>query len=261
MNINFKGLPIHYEIFGDGQPLIFLHGFNENGKIWDLIIPILSKHYACIVVDLPGFGQSPLPAKLSLAYMANSVHRLIEELNLIKPIAIGHSMGGYVVLEIAHAYPNLLSSACLFHSTAFADSPDKKENRIKTLKFLENNPVESFYKVFIPGLLAPNNAHQANVDIIEKIVKQTSKDSVVEGTKAMLERIDRTSVLKNSNQLWLIIAGKFDQLIPIEHLSLQASYCEQSQFEILNNSGHMGMIEEPAKTAEILLKFAKWSIT
>ncbi len=261
MNINFKGLPIHYEIFGDGLPLIFLHGFNENCRIWDLTVPKISEHYKCIIVDLPGFGHSPLPAKLSLTYLANALHRIIEELNLDKPIVVGHSMGGYVALEFAHTYPNTLGGACLFHSTALADSAYKKENRLKTLDFLENNPVDLFYKVFIPGLFAPHNLNPRIVELTEKIIKQTVQESVIEGTKAMLERADRTDVLKNSRYPWLFIAGKFDQLIPIEHLSLQSSYCELSQFEILTNSGHMGMIEEPTKTLEILIKFANWCTT
>ena len=133
MNTTFKGLPVHYEIIGEGLPLIFLHGFNENSAVWDLIIPALAKQYQCVVIDLPGFGKSPLPANLSIKYMANAVHRVIEEINIAKPIVIGHSMGGYVSLELAAHYPDLLSGVGLFHSTAIADTDEKKDNRLKTI--------------------------------------------------------------------------------------------------------------------------------
>ena len=258
MNTTFKGLPVHYEIIGEGLPLIFLHGFNENSTVWDLIIPMVSKHYQCILIDLPGFGKSPLPANLSIKYMANAVQRVIEEINISKPIIIGHSMGGYVSLEFANHYPDLLSGAGLFHSTAIADTDEKKENRLKTIDFLIKNPVESFFKVFIPGLFAPQNLKSNLLIPTEAIINQTQKESVIAGTKAMLERPDRTEVLMGSTFPWLFIAGKYDQLIPVEHLSLQASYCNKAMFEILFNSGHIGMIEEPEKSSEIILNFAAW---
>lgn len=259
MNTQFKGLPVHHEIFGEGLPLIFLHGFNENLKVWDSIIPVVSKHFKCIVIDLPGFGQSPLPANLSIKYMADAVHRIIEELGINKPAVIGHSMGGYVALELVNHHPDLLSAAGLFHSTALADTDEKKINRLKTLEFLDKNPIESFYKVFIPGLFASQNLKSELLKMAEGIIHTTHKSSVIAGTKAMMERVDRTEVLKQSNIPWLFIAGKYDQLIPIEQISLQVSYCHKAMFEILHNCGHMGILEEPEKSSEIIMKFADWA--
>lgn len=258
MNTVFKGLPVHYEIFGEGLPLIFLHGFNENSSVWDLMIPNVSKHHQCIVIDLPGFGKSPLPANLTIKYMADAVHRIIEEQKIYKPIVIGHSMGGYVSLELVHNYPELLKGVGLFHSTAIADSDEKKDNRLKTIEFLDKNPVEAFFKVFIPGLFAPQNLKSELLKLTENVVKQTHKESVIAGTKAMLERADRTDVLKNSKIPWLFIGGQYDQLIPMEQISLQTSYCNKAMIEILINSGHIGMIEEPDKSSEIILNFAEW---
>ena len=258
MNITFKGLPIHYTIYGEGLPLIFLHGFNENSHVWDSIIPSVSKSYQCVVIDLPGFGKSPLPSSLTIKYMADSVHRVIEDLAPGKPIVIGHSMGGYVTLEVAHHYPGLLSGAGLFHSTAFADSKEKKENRLKTLDYLDKNSVESFFKVFIQGLFAPQNLKSEFLTTAEAIIGVTNKRSVIAGTTAMLERPDRTEVLKNSGIPWLLIAGNHDQLIPLDHITLQASYCNKALIEILYNSGHMGMIEEPEISSEIIMKFVEW---
>jgi len=258
VNIVFKGLPVHYEILGEGLPLIFLHGFNENSHVWDLIIPTISKQYKTIIIDLPGFGKSPLPSPLSLHYMANAVHRIIEELNLVKPIIVGHSMGGYVCLELAQHYPNLMSGSALFQSTAIADTSEKKENRIKTLDFLHKNPVESFYKVFIPSLFAPQNLKSDLLNFTQNIINQTAKESVIAGTGAMLQRTNKSDVLINSSIPWLFVAGKYDQLIPTEQMALQASYCSRAMFEILFNSGHMGMLEESEKSSEIILKFANW---
>lgn len=254
----FKGIPVHYSITGEGFPLVFLHGFNESSQVWDSILPAVSKNYHCICIDLPGFGKSPLPSSLSIKYMADSVNRVIEELALIKPIVIGHSMGAYVVLELVNHYPNILSGAGLFHSTALADSSEKKENRKKTLYFLDKNPVDVFFKIFIQGLFAPQNLKSGYLKMAETIICQTNKNSVVAGIKAIMDRPDRTEELKQSLIPWLLVAGQFDELIPLENITMQASYCQKALVEILYNSGHLGMIEEPEKSAEIILKFAEW---
>ena len=258
MNTIFKGQSVNYTIQGNGFPVVFLHGFNESSNIWDLIIPELSKHLQCICIDLPGFGKSSLPANLSISYMADAVYRVLDELKLVKPVILGHSMGGYVALELIHKHPDFLSGAGLIHSTTFADSEEKKVNRTKTIEFLEKNPLETFLKIFIQGLFAPFNLKHKNIEFVNELVFKTAKNSVIAATKAMMEREDRTDVLRTVGFPWLFIAGKHDQLIPIENMSLQCSYCSRAMFKILSDTGHLGMIEEPDNTAKIILGFVKW---
>lgn len=258
MNTIFKGQPVHYSIHGDGFPLVLLHGFNENSDIWKLIEPEISRFYKIICIDLPGFGKSGLPGNLSISNMADAVFRVIEETGLQKPVVIGHSMGGYVTLELLHKHPNYFSGAGLFHSTAFADSDDKKANRAKTIQFLEKNPLKDFLKVFIQGLFAPFNLKNIHLSFVEDIVYSNHTMTVSAATKAMMEREDRTSALKTNPLPWLFIAGKHDQLIPIENISLQSSFCKRSMFHVLQQTGHLGMIEEPAKTCKIILEFMEW---
>jgi len=258
VNIVYKGLPVHYSVCGDGYPLIFLHGFNENLTIWDSIVPQLSSSYTCILIDLPGFGQSALPVNLTIKYMANAIYRIIQELSLLKPILIGHSMGGYVTLELVTLYPETFSGAALFHSTAYEDSEEKKNNRFKTLEFLNKNPLELFFKVFTESLVAPFNRNSTMLRMMDTIVNQTPKASVIAGIKCMIERKDNSDVLKNSNIPWLFITGKYDELLLIEQISLQASYCKLAMFDILQHSAHLGMIEEPTRSSEIIQNFGDW---
>jgi len=258
LNTIYKGLPIHYEIQGEGFPLIFLHGFNESSAIWQKILPELLAKYQCITIDLPGFGQSALPDFLSTKYMADAVRRVIDDLKLEKPTIIGHSMGGYVILELIQNYPNLASAAGLFHSTAYSDSEEKKSNRTKTYEFLERNPVDLFFKTFIQGLFAPFNFKPSMTNQVETMVYQTEKKSVMAAILAMKEREDKTSVLKNSNIPWLFIAGKHDSLISLDQITLQSSFCKKSMVEILKNSGHLGMIEETSASQAAIIKFVEW---
>lgn len=261
-NILFKGTPVFFTSKGKGYPLVFLHGFNESIDIWNKIIDKISLNHRCILIDLPGFGNSPLPSNLSIKYMAEAVKRIVDETGVSstnqKPIIIGHSMGGYVALEYLKLFGESVAAIGLIHSTAIADNDEKKENRVKTLEFLEKNKVESFFKIFIQGLPASFNYKKSLIEEIEKIVSKTTKSSVIAGIKAMLNRDDNYEIFKNYKVPYLIIAGKHDQLIPLDKLLKQASETESVMIEILNNSGHLGMIEEPEKTQDILIKFTKW---
>ena len=258
MNIIFKGLPVHFEVSGVGQPLIFLHGFNEHLKVWDQLLPALSKNFKCVCIDLPGFGNSPLPASLSLKYMADAVHRVMIENQIPEAIIVGHSMGGYVTLELANYHPELFLGAALFHSTAIEDSDEKKENRRKTIDFLDRNPPEAFLKIFIPGLFSPFNAQTSMVSQSDHFVSLKNNKAAQAAIQSMIDRKQSTETLSNTEFPWLFIAGKFDQLLSPEQLSLQASLCKKAMFEVLTDSGHLGMIEEPEKSIAIINKFANW---
>lgn len=258
MELSYKGLPLHYTLTGKGAPLILLHGFNEHAAVWDLLIPGLSEHHTCVLVDLPGFGRSALPGHLSIPYMADAVHRIAVELRLEQPVVIGHSMGGYVTLELIHKHPGFYAGAGLFHSTAFADTPEKKENRTKTISFLNHNPAEAFFEVFIPGLFAPFHKDPGAVSFAKKMVYTTSRESVIAALEAMMERADRTEVLKTSGIPWLFVAGEHDQLLAVEPTALQSSWCEKSLFRMLHHSGHLGMVEEPEASLETILQFTAW---
>ncbi|NUM31019.1 MAG: alpha/beta hydrolase [Bacteroidetes bacterium] len=256
--ISFKGKPVYFYEIGSGFPVVFLHGFNESVNIWNKTIENISKKFRCILIDLPGFGNSPLPENLSIKYIAESVKRVVDELYIPKPLIIGHSMGAYVALEYLKNFPKALSGIGFIHSTSYPDSEDKKTNRLKTLEFLENNSVDTFFKIFIQGLVAPHNYKKEILDEIEKIILNTRKQSVIDGIKAMLNRNDNFEVYKNSDLPMLILAGKYDQLIPLEKMTKQASETKNAMIEILNNSGHLGMIEEPEKTEKAIIKFAEW---
>ena len=138
--LKYQSSKIFYRVLGAGKPLILIHGFAEDGDIWSNQINALQQYFQLIIPDLPGSGKSELIADMSIEGMAEVIKELItHELKFLRqtaeaeeafvPIA-GHSMGGYIALAIAEKYPQLISSIALVHSTAFADSEEKKANRL-----------------------------------------------------------------------------------------------------------------------------------
>jgi len=172
---------------------------------------------------------------------------------------IGHSLGGYVGLAFAEKYPDKLKGLGMFHSTAFADSEEKKQNRDKTMSFIERNGVDLFAKSFVQPLFCKHRKETFAQEIAEaqEVVRQTPITTILKATAAMKARPDRTHVLKNADYPILYIIGEQDLAVPLEQSKAQCHIPKKSIVHILKNVGHMGMIEEKEKSVDIIAAFAK----
>lgn len=95
------GAGLYYEEQGQGIPLVLLHGLGESVEFWEYQIPVLSKKYRVIAIDLPGFGHSTRRGKAySIVSMAHEIWRLLETLGINKFHLLGHSMGGAVAQQL-----------------------------------------------------------------------------------------------------------------------------------------------------------------
>jgi pimeloyl-ACP methyl ester carboxylesterase len=253
---------IFYRTIGNGKPIILIHGFGEEGNIWQNQIPVLAQQYKLIIPDLPGSGKSEMITDMSIEGMAECIKELIVfELQKIlrQPadavaVVIGHSMGGYITLAIAKKYPHFLSAFGLMHSSAFADSEEKKAARQKSIEFIKINGAYEFLKTAIPGLFLKPENYKPCDDLIEA-GKIFTPETLVKYYEAMINRPDRTEVLKNFNGPVLFIIGQHDKAVPFEQSLTQCHLPLQAHIHILRNSAHMGMWEEKEKFNNILLQF------
>lgn len=112
--MSIGGLSFHYRDWGGaGQPLVLLHGLASTCHIWDLVVPMLARHFAVVAIDLRGHGQSAKPDHgYDFDTVGSDVSGLIEAMNLDAPIIVGHSWGGDVALELAVARPDLPKGLC-----------------------------------------------------------------------------------------------------------------------------------------------------
>ena len=240
---------------GTGYPVVLIHGFCESLTIWENITPELSKRNRVIAIDLPGFGDSSLLEQdITIEKVATEVFEFLQEKGIKECMVIGHSLGGYVTLALAESYPNLLSKVVLFHSTSFADTEEKKNNRDKTLKFIKKRGLDLFFSSFLPTLFA--NSSDPTIGQIDKIARKTPIETVIAYTIAMRNRQDRTIVLQHLNKPILIIAGREDNAVPIAQSRKMSQLITNSVLQELS-VGHMGMYEDPANILRILKDFIK----
>lgn len=242
---------ISYNDSGDGYPIILLHGFCESKNLWEVFVAMLSIKYRVISIDLPGFGQSKMldSSEPSIELFSESVFSLLKELEIQECIMIGHSFGGYVTLSFAESHPEMLGGFSLFHSTSYEDSTQKKENRDKAVNFIQNHGTEKFVTNLFPALFSSKNTnkYKKQIEYFIRDASQTPEEAVIFTTKAMKNRPDRRHVLKEATCPVFFIVGKDDASLPLQQSLEESSLPKESLVFILENVGHMGMIEATQK--------------
>lgn len=255
--ILYKNKKIFYSIYGSGKAVMLVHGFGETGTVWQNQIDFFKEKFLLIIPDLPGSGQSEMIKDMSMEELAEVLHSIIHEEDLNTCIMIGHSMGGYVTLSFAEKYWNHLERFGLVHSTAFADSDEKKFARKKGIEHIKKYGAFEFLKTTTPNLFSSNSKSELkqSIDSFIESLSVFSSEALIAYYEAMINRPERISVLKKSAQPLLLVAGEHDIAVTLEDILKQSHLAEITQFHILKKSGHMGMMEEPETLNNILDEF------
>jgi pimeloyl-ACP methyl ester carboxylesterase len=131
-----KGITLAYEERGSGEPaLVFVHGWACNRSFFAPQAEYFAQRHRVVSVDLRGHGESDRPeGEYPIAAYAGDIAYLIEQLGLGKVIAVGHSMGGIVVLQLAAAYPDLVDGIVMIEPVrSFTQPSDEGRARIAAL--------------------------------------------------------------------------------------------------------------------------------
>jgi pimeloyl-ACP methyl ester carboxylesterase len=270
--IKSKNKNIHYRILGKGKPVVLLHGFCEDGNIWNDLAESLQNHFQFIIPDLPGSGKSEMLtgenitiedyAEVVKLIIENEVSKVSPEGEGLVPIfrdleraatIIGHSMGGYIALAFAAKYPDFLEGLVLFHSSAFADDEEKKQARLKSINFIKQNGAYEYMKTAVPNLFA--DKHHPQIKVLIKQGNSFTPGALIQYLTAMMVRPDRTDVLKSLKIPVLYLIGEKDTAVPLEASLKQCHIPAVSHVNILENAEHMGMIENIEICSNIISSF------
>ena len=255
-NLTYKNSTLSYRVQGEGEAIVLLHGFGEDGEVWRNQVNLFPR-YRLIIPDLPGSGASELLEHTNMESLARSVEALLDAEGIDRCILIGHSMGGYITLAFADHYGERLKGFGLFHSTAYADSEEKKETRRKGIQFIQRYGAPEFLKTTIPNLYGPVTKEK-HKELIEEHLLSThnfSDEALVSYYEAMIARPDRSHLLSMTSLPVLFIVGRHDAAVPFEDVMSQSHMPRLSYIHILEHSGHMGMVEEPEESNKALLSY------
>ncbi|MDM1298571.1 alpha/beta fold hydrolase [Empedobacter falsenii] len=222
--IDINDAKIYYEEYGQGEPLIFLHG--NNGSIEDFYqqIPLFAKHYRVIVLDTRGQGRSTDLTNTPYTYeeFANDLLQIIQKLNLKKVNLVGWSDGGNTALIFNAQHPELVNKIVTIG--AVLNPNGVSEELIRSLKSLANKPSEN-----------------TNLRLIELMLNEPNI------TKSELNKIQNPV---------LVIAGEKDEVKESHTKEIQQNI-SKAELLIIPNSTHYVPFEQPKVLNEAILKFLK----
>ena len=258
MFAEFKKIKVHYTDNGKGRVIVLLHGLLGSGDVWSEFVKILSKKFRVIAIDMPGHGETPsIGYYHSMELLAQSVKAVLDKAGVRRYVIAGHSMGGYTALAFAELYPENVSGLCLFHSTSYADTDEKKKDRQRVINLVKKEHKHYVTEV-IASLFAPENIAKLKKEVAKakRIAEKTTKQSIINSLEGMKERKSRDLILKFAPYPVLFIIGKKDTVINYETMYPQMGLCKYPSVLMLEDAAHMGFYEAPKETVMELYSFA-----
>lgn len=242
---------LFYKEFGQGKPLICLHGYPLDHSIWLPLVEGLQVRVRLILPDLRGHGRSPAPEGIySMEGMAGDVLGMMDDLKIEKAVIAGHSMGGYVALALAREHPERLSGLALVASHCHADLPEKAQARLATAEQVEKEGSAAFLADSMVPNLTKNEGVQQQV---REMITHANPLGVAGVSRGMAQRSATCGLLAELQVPAVIIAGEEDALISLDVAREMAKRLPKPWLEVVPAAGHMPMLEKPDTVGEVLL--------
>jgi 3-oxoadipate enol-lactonase len=237
---------IAYTDEGKGAPLVFIHGFPLNREAWAKQIPVLKSSYRVIAPDLRGFGESETTGgTVPMSRFAADLYALLEHLGTGPVILVGHSMGGYVALAFAQAYPQLLAGLVLVGTKAGADSEEAAATRRATTEQVRMEGVSMVIDAMAPKMLSAHRGDAAMEADVRAIMASSHPQGLIGALFGMAERHDAKNWLGEIRVPTLVITGADDLLIPPDESEALVQGIPGAHLRRIEGAGHLVAFEEP----------------
>jgi len=266
-DIEVEGRRVHVvDSGGDGPPLLFLHGLGGVWQNWLLNIPAFMSSHRCVTFDLPGFGESEVPAgALSIPAFARTADAVCEQLGIGCPVVIGNSMGGFVGAELALRFPTRVEKLVLVSAAGLST------------EYVRREPVLAFARMWAalttragaradaiirrPRLrrvalqAVVRYPERLSVPLTTELVRGAGAPGFNDSFAALLgysfrDRLERIEIPV------LIVWGRNDMLVPVEDAEMfEHLIGENAHSVIFEDTGHLAMMERPSRFNELLAGF------
>lgn len=231
---------------GSGEPLVLLHAFPLDGRMWLAQKDELAGSVRVIVPDLRGFGRSAelAPAR-SLDEYADDVAAMLDRLRIERATIAGLSMGGYVALALARRHPHRLLRLALADTRSLPDSAEGRTARDQSIALVKSDGVAALVERMLPKLLSAG----ASADVVTRVrsLGNSQKPAGVSAAlAAMRDRPDSTAVLSGLNIPAAIIVGEADPIAPPDEARAMGALLPRAEVEVIPDVGHLANLEAPA---------------
>lgn len=242
-------IKIYYEDRGKGMPVVLLHGYPLDHTIWNRVASRLESKARIIAPDLRGHGLSEAPQGVyTMHQMASDVAALLDNLQIQQAVLVGHSMGGYISLAFAQAFPDRLLGLGMVSSQAAADNPERKAARYETARTVEAEGVG----VVAESMPARLTSQPELIESLRRLILKMKPEGVIGDLQGIAERAEMSAWISRLCVPVAVIAGGADALVPLASAQDMAERFPNCQLTVIPQAGHMPMLEAPEEVANAL---------
>ena len=246
-----------YEEKGKGEPVVLVHGFPLDSRIWEGQREGLAGNCRVITPDLRGFGQSSSSAPFSIESLADDLRTLLKEIGALPCVLGGLSMGGYVALAYVKKYRTDLRGLMLIDTRAEGDTPQGREGRGNMIELVRESGSRAVADQMMPKMLAPNEAaaRPGVAKNLRAIMEACPPLTIEHALGAMHDRPDFTEDLGSIAVPTLILVGEQDAITPPDVARKMQEEIPRAVLEVIRGAGHMSPMEQPHQVNGAMRKF------
>ncbi|RNB53074.1 alpha/beta hydrolase [Brevibacillus gelatini] len=259
--IEANGTRFYYEMAGEGEPLLLIHGFNLDCRMWDEQAAALAESYKVIRFDLRGFGKTPATTVPFTLY--DDVRAVLDGLGIEKAHVAGLSFGGMAAQEFVLVYPKMVKSLVLI-SSGLVGHP-KSEQRVRDVEqfsqLLEakkiEEAVEQYTRMWFDGPGCAADRKRAKARELYKTMSRNAFSLPEYGEGLVVLTPSPQERLEEIKAPALVIAGARDYVDFLQIADELAERIERAEKVILPDSAHIPPMDEPEAVNELILRFLK----
>ncbi|HST70476.1 MAG TPA: alpha/beta fold hydrolase [Solirubrobacterales bacterium] len=262
---------VNYVDFGEGEPIIFVHGIAGCWRNWLENIPYFARGNRVIALDLPGFGESPMPTwDISMGNYGRLLHDLCERLGLDRVAAlVGNSMGGFIATEAVIDEPERFDRLVLISAAgiSFAEWQGRPVNAASRIvkaatPFLSGDRrtylTRPRGRKFAFGQLF-RNPNKLRPELLSEQVRPGLQAPGFSDALASIWGYDTRERLTEIEIPTLVVWGLNDRIVPVEAALGYQRLIPKSRLEIFERTGHLPMLERPLRFNPLLEEFIESS--
>jgi pimeloyl-ACP methyl ester carboxylesterase len=232
--------------------LVFLHGYLLSNAQWNKLA-LKRAPWRSVLLELPFHGQNigVSPKERSIISYAEYVKQELDSVGIGKYHLVGHSMGGYIGLELL-ALDERMQKLILLHSNVWEDTNVRKQNRERVAKIVKNNK-PLFLNESVPMLFKDRFKYASAISECISIAKTMTAEGIAHGALAMRDRLDKIEEVRANQQRCYFIQGSHDALISEDEAKKTWEICGEPQhFLVIPDCGHMSHFERPRTLKRVL---------
>ena len=252
-----NNIELDYDVTGHGEALLLLHGLGSTKKDWENQVPYFSKEFKVVTVDLRGHGETTCPSSdYGVDLMVSDVKGLLDYLEIDKVIPVGFSMGGAVAFQLAYDYPDLINKLVIVNSGPdFNDMGTTGEQMLRTrTKMLKEQGLNP-----LAEQIAFNMFPEPGQEALRKEFEQRCKENDLNAyyhSFVTLMQWGMGERIKDIKAKTLVITSDMDYT-PVAFKSNYVKNMNDATLEIIKNSRHGVVMDQPDQFNKVLYKFLK----